>query len=46
LKPFPAGRAQRLPGGFGVVIDDVAAGVYGRLILLAIAFIIHRYTAF
>jgi phosphatidylglycerophosphatase A len=42
LKPFPAGRAQRLPGGFGVVIDDVAAGVYGRLILLAIAYIIHR----
>jgi phosphatidylglycerophosphatase A len=41
-KPFPAGRAQRLPGGLGVVTDDVAAGVYARLILLAIAYIIHR----
>jgi phosphatidylglycerophosphatase A len=41
-KPFPAGRAQRLPGGLGVVTDDIAAGVYGRLILLAIAYIIHR----
>lgn len=45
LKPFPAGRAQRLPGGLGVVTDDIAAGVYGWLILRAIAFIIHRYTA-
>jgi phosphatidylglycerophosphatase A len=42
LKPFPAGRAQRLPGGLGVVTDDVAAGVYGRLIFHAIAYIIHR----
>jgi phosphatidylglycerophosphatase A len=42
LKPFPAGRAQRLHGGLGVVADDVAAGVYGRLILLAIAYLIHQ----
>jgi phosphatidylglycerophosphatase A len=42
LKPFPAGRAQRLPGGLGVVTDDVAAGIYGRLILLAISLILHR----
>ena len=46
LKPFPARRAERLPGGLGVVTDDVAAGVYGRLVLLAIAYIIQRYTAF
>ncbi len=31
LKPFPAGRAQNLPGGQGVVLDDVAAGVYANL---------------
>ena len=31
LKPFPAGRAQNLPGGRGVVLDDVAAGVYANL---------------
>jgi len=42
LKPFPAGRAQRLPGGVGIVTDDVAAGLYGRLVLLAIGLIFHR----
>jgi phosphatidylglycerophosphatase A len=35
LKPFPAGRAQHLPGGFGVVLDDVIAGVYANLVLRA-----------
>ncbi len=29
LKPFPARRAERrLPGGWGVVLDDMAAGVW------------------
>ena len=32
IKPFPAGLIDRkLPGGTGVVLDDVAAGVYGNL---------------
>ena len=26
-KPWPVARLERLPGGFGVVYDDVAAGV-------------------
>jgi phosphatidylglycerophosphatase A len=30
-KPFPARRAERLPGGVGVVLDDVLAGVYANL---------------
>ena len=42
LKPFPAGRAQRLPGGVGVVADDIAAGLYCRLILLVLALILAR----
>lgn len=42
LKPFPAGRAQRFPGGFGIVTDDVIAGAYGRLLLLALTFLLHR----
>ena len=35
-KPFPAGRAERLPGGWGIMVDDVIAGVYalGTLVLL------------
>jgi phosphatidylglycerophosphatase A len=32
-KPFPAGRSQKLPGGFGVVADDIIAGCYTRLVL-------------
>jgi phosphatidylglycerophosphatase A len=40
LKPFPAGRAQRLPGGLGVVADDVAAGAYARLILFGLSFLL------
>jgi phosphatidylglycerophosphatase A len=28
IKPFPAGRAERLNGGWGIVLDDVAAGLY------------------
>lgn len=33
LKPSPAREAESLPGGWGVVLDDVAAGVYTNLIL-------------
>jgi phosphatidylglycerophosphatase A len=33
LKPFPAGRAQELRGGWGVVADDLMAGVYANLAL-------------
>ena len=35
-KPFPAGRSQRLPGGLGIVADAIIAGVYARLVLLAL----------
>ena len=34
LKPFPIRRMERkLKGGFGVVLDDVMAGVYANIIL-------------
>ena len=36
LKPFPIGNLQKLPGGWGVVIDDVAAGIYAGVILLTL----------
>ena len=32
-KPFPLDRLQKLPGGWGVVVDDLGAGVYGGFIL-------------
>lgn len=34
-KPFPARHAERLPGGWGIVADDVVAGLYGALVLFA-----------
>ena len=38
-KPFPVGRSQRLPGGWGVVIDDVLAGIYTRIALILLSLI-------
>ena len=34
-KPFPVRRMERLPGGLGIVADDVIAGVYGALVMFA-----------
>jgi phosphatidylglycerophosphatase A len=31
-KPFPVRRFERLPGGWGIVFDDVAAGLYALLV--------------
>lgn len=31
-KPFPARRSERLPGGYGVVMDDVFAGLWAAAI--------------
>ncbi|OGL21180.1 MAG: hypothetical protein A3G97_04265 [Candidatus Rokubacteria bacterium RIFCSPLOWO2_12_FULL_69_21] len=35
VKPFPAGQAQSLPGGFGVMVDDLIAGAYTLLLIVA-----------
>ena len=29
VKPFPIRRLERLPGGLGIMVDDLLAGVYG-----------------
>jgi len=34
VKPYPANALQRLPGGVGVMIDDLVAGLYALLLLL------------
>ncbi len=36
LKPWPVNRAEKLPGGFGIVLDDLVAGVYAQLFLRGI----------
>jgi phosphatidylglycerophosphatase A len=30
IKPFPAGRLEHLPGGFGVMMDDAMAALYSH----------------
>jgi phosphatidylglycerophosphatase A len=35
-KPYPARALERLPGGFGIVCDDVAAGAWSALALFAL----------
>jgi phosphatidylglycerophosphatase A len=39
-KPFPAGRAERLPGGWGIMVDDVIAGAYAMGALAILSYII------
>lgn len=38
-KPFPIRRFEKLPGGYGIVMDDVLAGVYGNLCLQVFIFL-------
>jgi phosphatidylglycerophosphatase A len=33
VKPPPVRQLERLPGGAGIVADDLAAGIYGALVL-------------
>ncbi len=36
LKPFPIRRLEHLPGGFGVVADDLGAGFYALIVLMLV----------
>jgi phosphatidylglycerophosphatase A len=36
IKPFPAGRLERLHGGLGVMADDAMAAIYANLSLRAV----------
>jgi len=36
LKPWPIRRLERLPGGWGIMADDVLAGVFTALVLQGI----------
>ena len=43
LKPFPIRRLEGLPGGVGVVADDVGAGVYAFLTLVVLESLAGRF---
>jgi phosphatidylglycerophosphatase A len=36
IKPFPANRLERLPGGVGVMADDFMAAIYANIALRAL----------
>jgi len=33
FKPFPARRFDKMRGGFGIMMDDVIAGVYANILM-------------
>ena len=37
LKPWPCRQLERLPGGWGIMLDDVAAGVWAALLTIALS---------
>ena len=43
LKPFPARRAEGLPGGWGIVVDDLIAGVYANCVLRILGVLFLRW---
>lgn len=38
-KPFPLKHFQKFPGGWGVVVDDLGAGVYAGILMLIFVFL-------
>jgi phosphatidylglycerophosphatase A len=43
VKPPPARRAERLPGGWGIVTDDLIAGVYANVALRVLGWLVVRH---
>lgn len=41
-KPYPVRQLERLPGGLGVVLDDVMAGIYAAAVLQGVAWAMTR----
>ena len=35
MKPWPVSAMEKLPGGFGIMADDILGGVLGNIILQA-----------
>jgi phosphatidylglycerophosphatase A len=40
VKPFPARQAERIPRGWGIMMDDAVAGLYGLGVLAVLALIL------
>jgi phosphatidylglycerophosphatase A len=33
IKPYPAGKLEELPGGYGIMMDDIVASLYSLIIV-------------
>jgi len=42
LKPYPLKRFEKAPGGLGVMLDDLGAGIYTNLVLQAAVLLFSR----
>ncbi|MFO7815242.1 MAG: phosphatidylglycerophosphatase A [Halanaerobiales bacterium] len=38
-KPYPIKKLQKLPSGWGIMLDDILAGVYARIVFQIIIFL-------
>lgn len=45
VKPWPAGPAERLPGGWGIVTDDLIAGLYANILVRVAATLYVQFLA-
>jgi phosphatidylglycerophosphatase A len=45
LKPPPARQFERLPSGWGIMLDDLMAGVYANLLVRAGLFLVALVTS-
>jgi phosphatidylglycerophosphatase A len=45
-KPYPIDKLQSLPGGWGIVADDVVAGLYSRIVLVLAGLVTHALGRF
>jgi phosphatidylglycerophosphatase A len=43
VKPFPANASEKLPGGFGIMMDDVISGFYALILVHFIVYIFGVY---
>jgi phosphatidylglycerophosphatase A len=41
FKPFPIAHSERLKYGFGVMMDDLIAGLYSMIIIIVIKLLIY-----
>jgi phosphatidylglycerophosphatase A len=42
LKPWPLKRLQDVPGGPGVMLDDIGAGIYTNVMLQVAGLLLHQ----